>query len=285
MVENMATKNFHFLWKFHKDKQTELAKMFCVSQGSISDYLNGKQGIPVDILEKIAYRYNVSMDDLITKDLSQEYDNPQTIDLEQAMNVGRRMFPFHTSNVAKNNDNFNYAYDITMNALQTEDITTLDGKLCIFEHAIELYTKAWEEDKTYVALSNSISLILFIYALYSMRNIDIAQELFKKGSLHEFELKQKLLKNPNKPVTTNKYADKKKQIFEKYNELVINNIKLLKQNINFCDLGDFYLAMCYFLGFAYEDFEYDSCVQTAFMMLLQQYELDNKYAEKFLDCI
>ncbi|MBQ3602205.1 MAG: helix-turn-helix transcriptional regulator [Clostridia bacterium] len=285
MVENMATKNFHFLWKFHKDKQTELAKMFCVSQSDISAYVNGKSEIPVDVLGKIAYRYNVSIDDLTTKDLSIEYDNPQTIGLEQAMNVSARMFPFLTSNKAKNNENFNSAYNITMQALQVEDVQTLDGKICIFEHAIDLYGKAWEESKTYVALSNSISLILFIYAFYSQRNLEIAQELMTKGSLSDLELRQKLLRNPNKPVAINKYENKRKGVFDKYNELVFKNIKLLKQNVKFSDLGDFYLSMCYFQGFTDGDFDYDACVQTAFMMLIQQYDLNNKYAENFLDCI
>lgn len=285
MVENMATKNFHFLWKFYKDKQTELAKMFCVSQSDISAYVNGKSVIPVDVLGKIAYRYNISIDDLTGKDLSIEYDVPQTIDLEQVMNVSTSMFPFLTSNKAKNNKNFNCAYDITMQALQVEDVQNLDGKICVFEHALDLYGKAWEESKTYVALSNSISLILFIYAFYSQRNLEIAQELKTKGSLSDLELRQKLLRNPNKPIAINKYESKRKGFFDKYNELVFKNIKLLKQNVNFSDLGDFYLSMCYFQGFTDEDFDYDSCVQTAFMMLLQQDELDNKYAEKFLDCI
>lgn len=105
----MVAKNFKFLSRYHGDKQEVLAQMLSVSQSTISEYMNGKKNIPIDVLNKIALRYNVSTDDLLIKDLSSEYDSPQTVNLRDAMNFGIKMYPMLTSNIAKTNDNFNCA--------------------------------------------------------------------------------------------------------------------------------------------------------------------------------
>lgn len=284
MDESLIAKNFKFLLKFYKDKQEVLAKMFGVSQSTISAYANEKMPIPIEVAKKIAFRYDVTIDDLTNRDLSFEYNNPQTISIEQAIDVGNRMFPFFTSNIAKTNNNFNRAYEITMTALKTEDVNTLNSKICIFELAIELYNKAWKESKTYIALSNTISLILFIFTFYYQRNVDIAQTIINKGDIDYFEIQQSLLHDPRKSNSVNKYENKRKAFLDKYYNLVFEYIKILKRNTKFSDLGDFYLAICYFQGFTDYEYDYDNCVLTALMMLTQQMEIGNKYAEKFLEC-
>lgn len=285
MVDKKVARNFNFLWKYNEEKQEVLSKILGKSQSTISDYANGKRPIPVDVLTKISDRYGVSADDLINKDLSLEYDAPQAIDVKRAMNIGNNMFPLFSSNIAKNNDSFNRAYEITINALAEEKLNLIYSKICILEHAIELYKKAWEESQTYVALSNSITLVLFIYAFYNQRNMEIAQMLISKGKLDTYEIKQLSLRDPNKPKPVNKYEIKRKAFLEKYYDLVFEHIKLLKSNLKFSNLGDFYLSLCYLQGFVDIDFDYDSCFQTALMMMYQQAELENTYAIKFLESL
>ena len=152
----MVAKNFKFLYKHFKDKQEVLAKMFNVPQSNISEYVNEKKPRPTDILQKIAIRYGVSVDDLSTKDLSLEFDAPQTIELKDAMNFGENMLPILTSNIAKTNDNFNRAHDILLDALCLEKFDAFYGKINILEHAITLFQRAWNESKSYVALSNCL---------------------------------------------------------------------------------------------------------------------------------
>lgn len=146
-----------------------------------------------------------------------------------------------------------------------------------------LFQKAWRESKTYVALSNCLSTVLLIYAFYSQRGIRIGQKLIEKGSLSSFDIKSSFLRDPRKPIASNPYEKKQKDFFEKYDDLVYGNIKLLKSNNQFLELGDYYLAMCYFLGFAEDFLEYEQCFQTGLYMLLQLSKLDNKYADKFFE--
>ena len=279
----MIAKNFKFLYKHFKDKQDVLAKMFNVPQSNISGYVNGTKPIPVDVLQKIAIRYGVSVDDLTNKDLSLEFDSPQTIELKDTLSFGENMLPILTSNVAKTNDNFNRAHDILLDALNLERMDAFYGKINVLEHAITLFQKAWEESNTYVALSNCLSTVLLIYAFYSQRGIQIGQELIEKGSLSSFDIESSFLRDPRKPKASNPYEKKQKEFFEKYDDLVYGNINLLKSNTQFSELGDYYLAMCYFFGFAEDFLEYEQCYQTGLYMLIQLSKLGNKYSDKFFE--
>lgn len=281
----MLSKNFKFLYRYYKDKQEVLAQMLHVPQSNISAYINGKKPIPTDVLRNISIRYNVSVDDLMSKDLSLEYDSPQILSVDDAVNFSEHMLPILTSNVAKTNDSFNTAYDILQHALQLENIDAFYEKIENLEQAITLFQKAWEESNTYVALSNTLSTILLFYAFYSQRGIKIGQELLNNGALNTLDIKSSLLRDPRKPVAINKYEQQRKQFFEKYDDLVYQNIKLLKSNAQFSELGDFYLAMCYFFGFAEDLIDYETCTQTAMLMLLQLCKLENKYANSFMESL
>lgn len=280
--ENMSSKNFKFFWKFHNDKQEVLSKILGVSQSTISAYANEKMTIPAHILKKIAYRYNVSVDDLLNKDLSSIYDLPLAINIDDLPEITMRTFPLLTSNIAKNNADFNKAHEINLSLFKLDNISELDSKICVYEHAIELYKKAWDESKTYVALANCISLILLISTIYGQRNLELAQMSYDKDDKETIEIKP-ILRELNKSNIDNKYKDKCEAFIEKYYDVVFENIKLLKRKTEFADLGDFYLSICYLVGFVTGSFDYISCVNAAFMMLFQQFDLDNKYAEKFLE--
>lgn len=281
----MLSKNFKFLYRYYKDKQEVLAQMLHVPQSNISAYINGKKPIPADVLYNISIRYNVSVDDLMSKDLSLEYDSPQILSVDDAVNFGKNMLPILTSNVAKTNNNFNTAYDILQHALRLKNIDAFYGKIENLEQAVTLFQKAWEESNTYVALSNTLSTILLIYGFYSHGDIKNVQDLITNGTLNTLDIKSSLLRDPNKPLIRNKYEQHQKQLFEKYADLVYRNIKLLKSNTHFSALGDFYLAMCYFIGFAEDFIDYETCAQTAVHMLLQLCKLENKYAEKFMESL
>ena len=281
----MVAKNFRFLYKYFGDTQKSLADMFDVTQSTISDYVNGTKIIPLAVLQKISIRYGVSMDDLSKKDLALEFDLPHTIGIKDVENIGESVLPILSSNIAKNNDNFNRAYNILMDISQLEKMEALYGKISVLEHAISLFQKAWDESHSYVAISNSLHTIFFIYMLYGEKGIDIGQKLINKGSVDLFKMEDVILRDPKKIKKGNIYEKKRKEFFDKYEDLVYDNIKLLKSNINFSELGDYYSAMCYFFEFVDDCIESELCFKIGIHMLLQLYRLGNKYAEKVIDAI
>lgn len=285
----MVAKNFKFLYKYFGDKQEILAKMFEVHQSDISGYVNGSKSIPVGILQKISMRYGVSIDDLSNKDLSLEFDEPQTIDAKDTMKLGQKMFPILTSNIAETNDNFERAQSLLFDSLNIERAKDFYPKVNLVEYAIKLYQTAWKESGTYVALSNSISAILLTYCFYCNRGIQVTENLLSKGQVSLLDIQRSLLCNPKEPAPPNPYEEKKKAFFVKYEGMVYDSIKLLKKNTHFSELGDYYLAMCSLCGFA-EDFldvfaDYKNCFCSGLYMLFQLYKLENKYAESFFDSL
>ena len=281
----MVAENFKFLARYHGDKQEVLAQMLRVSQSTISEYMNGKKNIPIDVLNKIAFRYNMSTDDLLTRDLSSEYDSPQTINLENAMNFGNKMYPMLTSDVADQNDDFNCALKMLQDALCVENLEELINRVNDMECAIALFQKAWTDTKTYVALSNSLTAILLSYSFYSQNGLEIGQQIMNKGSMDSREIRASFLCDPRKPKAGNKYALQQKGFFEKYDDLVYSNIKELKSNTHFSELGDYYLALCNLIGFTEDFIEYEESFQTGLNMLLQLCKLKNKYAEEFMETL
>lgn len=280
----MIAKNFKFLYKHYKDKQKVLAKMFGVSQSNISAYVNGKKPIPADILNCISVRYSVSIEDLINKDLSKEYDFPINLELEEIASLGQNIIPILTSNVAESNGSFIRANEkLIFYYYKLEKIEDIHANIYRLEHAITLYQKAWEESGSYVALSNCISTVLIMYMSFNQRGIAIGQELINKGKLTTFDIQNIFLRDPNKNLQETPYRKQQIRIFEKYEDLVYKNIKLLKGNASFSELGDYYLALCYVLGFADDCIEIESCQNTGYLMMFQLCNLDNKYAEKLLD--
>lgn len=276
----MIAKNFKFLYKHYKDKQEVLAQMFHVPQSNISAYVNGKKPIPTDVLNGISVRYGVPIEDLLHKDLSQEYDLPQSLELKEIATFAENLIPILTSNIAKTNDSFLRANEkVKFCFYQLEEP---DG-IWILEHAISLYQKAWEESGSYVALSNCISTVLFMYMSFNQRGITIGHELINKGKLTTFDIQNIFLRDPNKNPNETPYSKQQVRIFEKYEDLVYKNIKLLKGNTSFSELGDYYLALCYLVGFADDYIEFESCQSTGFLMMLQLCNLNNKYAEKVID--
>lgn len=284
MINDMSAKNLDFLLSFFKDKQQSLAKILGVTQSTISDYKNGIKQIKTEFIPIIAYRYGISCNDFLTKDLSLSMDFPLSLNLDYCNKAVFKMFPIRTSKIAQKDANFNRAYEITNELFKLDDIDAVDSKICIFEHALELYDKAWTESKTYVALSNSISLILILYGIYCQRNIDPIVELQKKKNPDIIEVRQTFLRDPTKRTKTNKYEGKRKAFLEKYDLRIFDYIKLLKSNLDYSELGDYYLALCYYVGFVDLEMDYETYLNTSMLMLAQQAILENPYAITFFEC-
>ena len=279
----MIVKNLKFLRKYYGDKQVVLARMLKVSQSTISDYECRKKPISVDILPKIAKRYNESVDDLINLDLSLKYDVPHTICLNDMTDFGNVMFPIATSNIAKKSDSFNRGRTGFYEALNVDRIEEVFGKMYKFEYAITQFQNAWEEVHTSVALANSITTVLFMFSLYNEKSLGVGQTLIDRNNTTIADLNKIMLCDPREPDYVNPYAKQRTSIFNKYKDLVYENIMLLKSKSQFLELGDYYAALCFVLGFTDEDIDDDTSYMIGVNMIGQLRSFNNKYAVEFLN--
>lgn len=272
----MLKENLRFLRKHNGYTQKELAKLFGVTQSYISDIEYGDKDPKLEILEKYVQAFNVTYDDLINRDLSVQFVESPEITFDDAMNLGNNLYPFLTSDLAESNDNFNHAYKKLDSSLGTGSLALFYSRTNVLEYAITLFQKAWEESNTYVALANSISIILYMYSMYSFQTMNIGhlvEELVIKESIDSINVPS----DYKNSISGVKYTDKQKVLFEKYNRIVYDSIKSLRTNSQFSELGDYYLALCCIVGFI-RDEEYEYCVNAGRIMIDQLCELNNKYA-------
>ena len=279
----LAAKNFKFLCKYYGDTQPKLKDLLYVPQSNISAYWNGKKPIPSEILQKIAIRYNVTVDELINVDLALKYDEPQTITVESSMNFGSKIFPMLNSNIANKNTYFNAAYDKYNRVMQVESTDELIKRFGLLELAISQFQKAWETSHTYVALTNCISCILFMYASLNTDALKVSELLLIKGELNPQDIKKANLRDPRKKVVRKPYELRQKEFFEKYESIVYEYISILKKEKQFADIGDYYLALCYLCNFSEEEISFQESYTTSQYILLQLAKIDNKYAIEFFE--
>lgn len=276
----MIAKNLKFLRKYYGDTQVTLAKMLKMPQGNISEYEHEKKPIPLDVLKKISIRYNVTINDLISCDIASEFDLPQKVLLDDDLNED--VFPILRSSFARKNESFNRAYDRFFEAMNVDKIEDLYKRVYMIEFAITLFEKAWEEIGTYVALSNIVSSVLLIYSLYGQHSLRIGQYIMNNKRLSVVDLQKLMLCDPSQPVKKNSYEKNKKEIFLKYEKLVYDCIKQLKSKTKFSELGDYYLALCYVIGFVDDSVDYNTSALVGAHMMLQLDQLENKYAFSYI---
>lgn len=284
----MIGNNIDFLMKYYGHNQTYLAKIVDVSQGSISGYLNNESRIKLDVANKIAQLYDISIEELMYEDLSLKYKKIEDIKHEQISNIALKFFPFKTSKMAEQNVDFNNACRICDELFVISNINELDKNISIYERAIDLYKKAWKESKIFAALPNCISTILLIYSMYNSETINIMQSIPKNKIITQNNIytliKDSLFKVKNKKFI-DAYKTKQKLFFEKHFELVYEYIKELKQSIDYADLGDYYLALCCFFAFPDYNFSKGLRIKMTQYILHQQLAIDNDHARGLLIAI
>ncbi|MBR6513302.1 MAG: hypothetical protein IKT46_00570 [Clostridia bacterium] len=285
MNKELLIKNLRYLIDSDEFSQTSIALMFGEKQSTFNECVNGKRiEVPIRILEKFSFRYNVTIDDLLYKDLSEEYEVLDNFDSEKNSNsLKRAILPLLSPRYMFNNTMFEEAFELTEKAFKCENIKEFNKNICIYEHAIDLYRTVWEETKNCEVLANSISLLLWIFYRYTPSTIRLERSLNKKGVFGMSEIRQGLLNDLSEDICDN-YERKRSAFLKKYYDLVYDYIKELKHNLEYVDLGDFYLTLCNIFHFVEDPSEYSrtTCNKAAEMMLIQQYYMGNKYTIQYL---
>ena len=75
---------------------------------------------------------------------------------------------------------------------------------------------------------------------------------------------------------------KRREFIEEFDDFTFELIKALKSDLDWSDLGDYYLGMKYLLGMVDSGFSQEMNKTIGTQMLLAQVQLDNKYAVRTL---
>ena len=275
----LIRKNIRHLRKIHGETLKELADVIHTSESDVSMKETGTRGsgINYDIVARIANHYGVPADALLTSDLSSL--EPIDFSVQGMSNIialWKAILPLQVSEAALKNKDFRKAYDICNSILESfsndEPATPLDS--------LELFINAANEG-IFEAAANIVWLIFIFWSSIMDENMLLNLQSIIYPREGQKPLVKKVL-NYREDIS-DEVRQKRKAFIEEYDALFFDTVKILKSDIDWTSLGDYYLGLKYLFGM--EDSGYSDSMNSfvGMQMLMTQARLGNAFALKILD--
>lgn len=287
---NYLLSNLKFIRHYYGESQDNIVKILGIKQGTYSDYERGRREIPIDVLQKIAYHYRVTVDDLRHIDYSKNVELLELPTKEESINLGFEILPIFSDEIALNNAHFRKAFDILMfwknKALDNGNILQDQKQRQRMEQDIEicydLFARAWNEDNIYMAAANIVR-IYYLACASMFSGMDILMDFLLSSKRTEIDLKEKYLRKPPTQKVINCFRQQRKELFIETNEEVFNLIAELKRDIHYADLGDYLFALRYLVGYYRNKWSFDTNSNIGYDLLVGLAKIGNEYAKNIVD--
>lgn len=268
--------------------QEELAFEVGIGKSAVSQYETGASIPARDILLKIAKYFHVTETDLLQNDythLKKMTDAPVNKP-EYGKSMFDKLFPFVYSISAMNNPSFKEAYELhnVIYDCLTSTINKAEFDEAQVEKCINLYEQARDEG-IIEAYANHLWWICFlgfstvfchsrlIDAVERLNKGDITvKEFFKEGYLTALD--DDTFKEENKIRTQSKNDFWKDCAVDFY-----VNVRKLKLNTDYSDLGDYYLSIAYIFDIVCNDMSSEQNSSVGYEMLSAFSMMGNPYAK------
>lgn len=276
-------KNIRALRKYYGETMLDLAIALDVSKSLISDWENGKKDIPYNNILKIAKHYRISISHIMNYDLSY-LDSSSAVnyivnfDDEYIKKINlNTIFPLFTSKEIKNSKKLSQALEMHKQ-LWSLDSSKMD-KLDI-DMIINSYEEALSKNYCLSVLANYLSLIFFFnsFDIFSADYYENFNRFLSCGERNpkdgKFIISNYLLNDIDKEENecSNKDID----------EFIMKSISDFKNNKFYSDLGDYYMALRYYLNFVDNSLDREENLFIGTLFLKDLYILENRFVKKVL---
>lgn len=276
-------KNIRALRKYYGETMLDLAIALDVSKSLISDWENGKKDIPYNNILKIAKHYRISISHIMNYDLSY-LDSSSAVnyivnfDDEYIKKINlNTIFPLFTSKEIKNSKKLSEALEMHKQ-LWSLDSSKMD-KLDI-DIIINSYEEALSKNYCLSVLANYLSLIFFFnsFDIFSADYYENFNRFLSCGERNpkdgKFIISNYLLNDIDKEENecSNKDID----------EFIMKSISDFKNNKFYSDLGDYYMALRYYLNFVDNSLDREENLFIGTLFLKDLYILENRFVKKVL---
>lgn len=287
---SLLARNIKCLLKIYGERQADLAEAIGVGESTISNYVRDIQPPERNELFLIAEHYNVSIDDLINYDFSNDF-----IEINALLNdVSNRQVMYNTLlpivNIDDNNPsaNFREAYNLHLK-IRDEICKSDDGMDFAKNHinrCTRLYVKAAEEGNM-EAVANLLwwPMLQSITLAFFNKKTEKMQGLKSKDATIGDMLRAAYLKNYN-DLDDDFEDDAACYICSEYYGIIIGNIALLKNSDDALlrDLGDYYMA----IGYKYNVLGIDRISKMRSRLVGEEllsmlYIMENQFANDYFD--
>lgn len=283
--------NIRGLRRMWGETQLDLAIAVDVQTTTISNYEVGERiperTVERDVLIRIAKHYKITEDELLNGD----YSNVPKIETVKLTDVAakrvffERLLPMACSKEAMQDDNFKSAFNLHMELyhkiLRGDDFLQEDIDKCkgMYELA--------SDNKVVEARANILWWNILMGFAMNILNVRLIEK-FEMSNIEEMDSKDILqyilptFGDEEIDMEEEKELDEIKKVF--YEENIVStivNIRLLKLDKEYSDLGDFYFAVTYLIGLSTSSLTSEMNMAMGIELLSTYALMGNKYAKNF----
>lgn len=282
--ENLGP-NIRALRKIFGESPLDLALEIGVGATAISQYENGKRIPKEEILLKIAKHFRLTETELIHNDFSESdiFEKIPINNEEFTRSTYKLLYPRFSNEEALQNHNFKTAFHIQKRVYEAifsgNEFDNRD-----MEQFIALYHKALEEGVLFSA-ANLLSFFMSLGGGFYCLNPRLAEKVLslkgKETSSKEIATGLLYSEDDEEGEDAADLKKEKSDFLREYTPLIQKCIATLKRSQKLASLGDYYLALRYIYGMAYngEDAERNNLIGRE--MLQAFTNLGNPYAKRF----
>lgn len=273
MNENQLGRNIQHLRYINNERLDDLGHVLNCAKSTVKGYENGSREPDLEKLQQLAAHYNKTVDELLKADLTGL--GKISVDFNSAEYITellKIMLPLFSSRNAMQNLNFRKGYDLSQKLLNAcSNAESVSPNMLV--RTFEAFASASEESETPEALADLMWCIFILWSqIYDMNNSLSLQNklLSKKLSLKELMSLRDTTDASTKEERANFIAD--------FDEPINKVLKILKSDLNWSDLADYYLALRYIVGMVDTDLSTEMNTAIGIEMMLSFMKMGNIYA-------
>ena len=275
---NQLGRNLHHLRIINGEILSEVGNVVSLSGTTIKNYESGIRKPDPQTISLLAKHYGKTVDELLNSDLTELGKLNFSIGIQEYVEMWNTMFPIASSERALDNQDFKRAYEICRSMIDRFSRNEIVIS-AVWSEAVELFDKAFDEDELPEAAANSLWLLFLCWS-----------QLIDSETQKSFEsLLYKANKTPANKIIM-KVRDKQDNSISAVRKDFLDDlggedmmiIKALKDDSEWAELGDYYLAMKYITGMVDSGFSQEINEAVGMQMMLSLAQLKNKFAIGFL---
>ena len=271
-------KNLRQLRESRGETLEGVGKVFSIGASTLCNYESGTRAPNYTLLSKIAQYYGKTVDELIHSDLSGiEKTDFSLKNMPQIINIWETVIPLFKSDHAMNNSDFQNGYKNCRMIIDrfSKNETVMGG---VIEKSIESFSKA-AENGIPEAIANMMWIIFLEWSQIMNKSMaDIFYSIFFPSNTNK-NTAQKI--SEAKLAVSEDVLREKEKFIDDLDETIYALIGILKSDLEWAELGDFYLALKFLCGIAATGYSQEMNEAIGIQMLIAQLKIGNKYAFNF----
>lgn len=268
-------RNLQHLRKMQGETLAEAGEELLLSPTRLKNYENGDREPDFSILSQISQHYGKTVDELLHSDLTDIGKMDFSIQgIGQFIKIWETMVPLFKSENAMNNPDFHKGYDkcraILDHFSRNEPVLGHTINECI-----ECFTNA-AENEIPEAVANMMWIIILEWSQIMDQNMaDIFPSIIYPRKNQKSTAKKII---QAKQSVSDEVLKKRKEFIDDLDGFILELIEALKSDLEWAELGDYYLGLKYLLGIVNTGYSQEMNEAIGMQMLIAQLRLGNKYA-------